>query len=68
MSKLDNVPKKLMKTKFDSLGGYVKNADAKVNALTTKVKTLETTTRNAMKSSTEDWRSPKEDKPCFLRY
>ena len=41
MSKLDNVPKKLMKTKFDSLGGYVKNADAKVNALTTKVKTLQ---------------------------
>ena len=43
-----------METKLDSLGSYVKNVDAKVNALTTKVQTLEATTRNALKSSTED--------------
>ena len=46
-----------METKLDSLGSYVKNVDAKVNALTTKVQTLEATTRNALKSSTEDWHS-----------
>ena len=42
-----------METKHDNLGSYVKNVDAKVNALTRKVETLEATTRNAMKSIEE---------------
>jgi len=55
LPKLDIVLKKLaaMETKLDNLGSYVKNVDAKVNALTTKVETLEATTRNAMKSIEE---------------
>ena len=55
LPKLDIVLKKrkAMETKLDNLGSYVKNVDAKVNALTTKVETLETTTRNAMKSIEE---------------
>ena len=55
LPKLDIVLKKLeaMETKLDKLGSYVKNVDAKVNALTTKVETFETTTRNAMKSIEE---------------
>ena len=49
------VNKKLeaMETKLDNLGNFVKNVEAKVNALTTKVETLEATTRNAMKSIEE---------------
>ena len=42
-----------MESKLDHLGSYVKNVDAKVNAITTKVETLETTARNAMKSIEE---------------
>ena len=42
-----------METKVDNLGNFVKNVEAKVNALTTKVETLEATTRNAMKSIEE---------------
>ena len=55
LPKLDIVLKKLeaMETKLDNLGNFVKNVDAKVNALTTKVETLEATTRNAMKSIEE---------------
>lgn len=52
MPKLDMVIKKLeeMEIKLDKLEGYAKNVDAKVNDLTTKVETLESTTRKAMKS------------------
>jgi len=52
---LSIVLKKLdaIETKIDNLGSYVKNVDAKVNALTTKVETLEATTRNAVKSIEE---------------
>ena len=55
LPKLDIVLKKpeAMETKLDNLGNFVKNVDAKVNALTTKVETLEATTRNAMKSIEE---------------
>ena len=56
LPKLDIVLKKLeaMETKLDNqLGNFVKNVDAKVNAFTTKVETLEATTRNAMKSIEE---------------
>ena len=38
-----------METKLNTLGNYVKNVEAKVNVLTTKVETLEATKRNAMK-------------------
>ena len=48
LKKLDAI-----ETKIDNLGSYVKNVDAKVNALTTKVETLEATTRNALKSIEE---------------
>jgi len=57
--KLDIVLKKLeaMETKLDNLDSYVKNVDAKVNAgvnaLSTKVETLEATTRNAINSIEE---------------
>ena len=73
LRKLDIVFKKLeaMETTLDNFGSYVKNVDDKVNALITKVETLEATTRNAMKSIEEldrNWRktAPLSDKRIYL--
>ena len=43
----------VMETKLANFGGNVKNIDARVNGLTSKVETLEVTTRSAMKSIEE---------------